>query len=313
MKKPFIKSGLMTRLFIILTISFLFDFQSQAQSYTYNFSAPSQKVNLPGALYEVSGLTVIDESTLACVQDELGIVFFYDLDKKEISNEIHFEKTGDFEGITKVDSSLFILRSDGNLTEIVDYKSVNRQIRKYDTGVPANDNEGLCYDYANNRLLIGCKSKLNLKSMNKDTRAIFGFGLESKKLTANPVMEFDVNELMDFTSSQNISFPDKVKKNGEVKPGKLKFKMSAIAIHPISRKLYVISAADYLLFVFDESGNPEYVAQLDKKLFNKAEGLTFLDNGDMLITNEGQDHKPTLLRFDLKETKTNKLNNNKQM
>jgi len=36
---------------------------------------------------------------------------------------------------------------------------------------------------------------------------------------------------------------------------------------------------------------------LDPRVFNKAEGITFMENGDMLITNEGQDHRPTLLRF----------------
>jgi hypothetical protein len=30
-------------------------------------------------------------------------------------------------------------------------------------------------------------------------------------------------------------------------------------------------------------------------MFNKAEGIAFFENGDMLITNEGQDNKPTFL------------------
>lgn len=38
-------------------------------------------------------------------------------------------------------------------------------------------------------------------------------------------------------------------------------------------------------------GNLEYIEQLDPIMFNKAEGITFYDNGDMLITNEGQDKK----------------------
>jgi hypothetical protein len=37
---------------------------------------------------------------------------------------------------------------------------------------------------------------------------------------------------------------------------------------------------------------------LDPEMFNKSEGIAFYENGDMLITNEGQDKKPTLLHFE---------------
>jgi hypothetical protein len=30
---------------------------------------------------------------------------------------------------------------------------------------------------------------------------------------------------------------------------------------------------------------------------SEAEGISFFENGDMLISNEGEDRKPTLLRF----------------
>ncbi len=45
------------------------------------------------------------------------------------------------------------------------------------------------------------------------------------------------------------------------------------------------------------NGNIEHIEQLNPTMFNKAEGITFYENGDMLITNEGQDNKPTLLHF----------------
>ncbi|MEO8211019.1 MAG: hypothetical protein ABI840_10690 [bacterium] len=55
-----------------------------------------------------------------------------------------------------------------------------------------------------------------------------------------------------------------------------------------------------MLFVFDMEGNPEHIKVLNAEVFNKAEGICFLENGDMLITNEAQNKKPTLLRFDYK-------------
>ena len=77
----------------------------------------------------------------------------------------------------------------------------------------------------------------------------------------------------------------------------LKFRPSAMAIHPITKKLYLLSAVDHSLFIFNESGVIEQIEQLNPVLFNKSEGLTFFPNGDMIITNEGQTGTPTLLRF----------------
>ena len=48
------------------------------------------------------------------------------------------------------------------------------------------------------------------------------------------------------------------------------------------------------------NGDIEHIEQLNPTMFNKAEGITFYENGDMLITNEGQDKKPTLLFFKYK-------------
>lgn len=287
----------MNRISLLSFFILLIGIQACAQSQTYTFSQPDNKIFLPEILHEVSGLTMIDQNTFACVQDEVGTVFFYNMETEKIIRKIAFEKEGDYEGITEVGDDLYILRSDGHLTKIENYSSEDYKIETFDTKVPAEDNEGLCYDAAHNRLLIGCKSGLDMESANKDLRAIFGFDLKTKSLSSNPVFEFDVDELEAFVDASGIKTP----KKGKKKEGTLKFKMSAIAIHPLSQQLYLISAKDHLLFVFDENGKPEYVELLDQKLFNKAEGITFLANGDLLITNEGQDHKPTLLRFNMKK------------
>ena len=81
----------------------------------------------------------------------------------------------------------------------------------------------------------------------------------------------------------------------------LKFRTSAVCIHPISKKLYLLSAVDHLLFIFNMNGTIEHMEKLDPYLFNKAEGITFFDNGDMFVTNEGQHKKPTLLRFNYRK------------
>lgn len=280
--------------------------KAQNQQIAYALDRPDQVLNLPDRLLEVSGLTSIDHQTFACVQDEKGIVFIYDAKENAIQKEYNFHLDGDYEGITEAHGDMYVLRSDGMLFEITDYKNPGYEVKKYDTGIPAEDNEGLCFDPQEDRLLIGSKSKPTNESKKTSKRVIYGFDLKTHKLSSEPAFEFDVDQLEAFAKSNKVPLPAKVKKDGTRKEPKLKFKTSAIAIHPVTGELYLLSAKDHFIFVFDREGKLLIMQPLDEKRYNKAEGITFYDNGDMLITNEGDDDpdelkKPTALRFSYKK------------
>ena len=261
----------------------------------YNLRSPDKTLILPEILKEVSGVTYIDESTIACIQDENGILFIYDIANGRIKGQYNFNIDGDYEGITLVDRTMYILRSDGVLFEIADYKAKDFSLKTYVTGIPANNNEGLCYDKDNKRLLIASKSKIGKGPEFKDKRFIYAFDLNKKKLAQEPVFSFDVQVIKEFAQEKKLNLPEKSRKSGTVPV--LKFFPSAICIHPVTKNLFLLSAADHMLFIFKPDGTLEHIEVLDHKIFNKSEGITFFSNGDMLITNEGQNEKPTLLRF----------------
>jgi uncharacterized protein YjiK len=266
----------------------------------YNFNKIDSKLILPDILLEISGATEIDNTSIACIQDENGILFVYDFEKNEIVKQYTFNIDGDYEGITRVDNTIYVLRSDGALIEIQNYNRTNFSVSTYLTGIPADNNEGLCYDFSQNKLLIACKGKLGKGPEFKDKRVIYSLDLTTKRLSYEPVYEFDVESIKQFAIKQNIKLPVREKKKKGRDEPILKFRTSAIAIHPKTKELYVLSAADYLIMVFDKNGEITQIEKLDETKFNKAEGITFLKNGDMLITNEGQQNKPTLLRFNYK-------------
>jgi hypothetical protein len=263
----------------------------------YDLSKPDQVWTLPDTLREISGLAMIDKDHCACIQDENGILFIYDFAKSEIEAQHVFGDNGDYEDISKVDASLFVMRSDGVLFEIKDYQSGKLKVVSINPQVPAEDNEGLCYDRDHNRLLIAVKGKANDAKEQKDQRLIFGFDLPTRKLQAEPAFNFNNESIRSFAKANHIELPNKIKKSGEVGKPILKFKTSAIAIHSITKKLYLISADDHLLFVFSMNGQIEQMVQLDSNLFNKAEGITFSENGDLYISNEAQGKKATILKF----------------
>jgi uncharacterized protein YjiK len=283
---------------VILCLGCGATFRNNAEITGYDLTRPDDRIFLPDTLREISGLCWLENQQFACIQDENGILFYYDLSSQQLNKQKFFAPDGDYEGITRVGNTLYILRSDGALFEIADHRAENLKVQMYETGVVANNNEGLCYDEENNRLLIACKGKIGKGKELKDKRQIYAFDLRTKKLDPQPVYDFDMNAIRELAKKLNLDLPEKKhhKKNEEPTLN-IKFATSAIAIHPVTKKLFLLSAQDKMFFIFDQQGNAEHIEVLDPTIFNKAEGITFLSNADMLITNEAQDKKPSLLRF----------------
>jgi uncharacterized protein YjiK len=286
----------------IFLLSWTFIDLPNPASMGYKLSTPDASYILPDSLHEVSGLTEIDSLSFACIQDENGIIFIYDVRKNRIIRQINFGPNGDYEGIARVRDNMYILRSDGLIIEVLNYESPKRKINSYITNIPVKNNEGLCYDEPEQRLLIGCKSKLEGPE-NVDRRFIYAFDLKKKSLIRTPVYSFSVRTLIQYAEANNVQLPVRYRKK-IVEPW-LKLNTSEIALHPVTNDLYLLSATDKMLLIFDRKGQVRHMEQLDPQLFNKAEGITFLHNADMLITNEGQQGRPTLHRF-------NYLSNGKQ-
>lgn len=259
---------------------------------SYNLNKPDLKTELPAELHEVSGISLVNDTLLACVQDELGTVFFYDLKGEKISRRLNFAGAGDYEDITRVDNNLYVLRSDGLLYRISAFDKPDFKVDSFATGIPSKNTEGLCYDSRNNRLLLGCKSKAGKGKEAKDNRTVWAFDIKNYTLSDEPLYHFDLSLLTEYALSKDLPVP--ANKDGE---HKLKMKISALAINPADSMLYILTAAEYLMYVFDKSGKICCMQSLDKNLFKKAEGLTFYSNGDMLISNEGLSGKPDILRF----------------
>jgi hypothetical protein len=258
----------------------------------YNLSDPDRTIILPYVLREISGITLIDSVSVACVQDENGIVFIFDMLKNEIKYKFFFSSNGDYEGIARADSSLYVLRSDGVLFDIRNYESSDYTNKILSIGIPPANYEGLCYDQQNDRLLIAPKSNPWQDSGYEKKHPVYGFNLHSEILPGEPVFKVDIPAINKFAVDNNII--------AQESDNKIRFKPSAIGIHPLTNKLYVLSAEERMLFVFDMKGTIEYIERLNPGIFNMPEGISFSGNGDMLISNEGLINPPTILRFNNK-------------
>lgn len=261
----------------------------------YNLSKPDKIWTLPNVLNEISGIVPFDGSSVACVQDEKGVVFIYDFKKNKIRGDIKFNDDGDYEDVTMVNKTLFVLKSDGTLFELSLSASRNDNANEIKTKIPSEDNEGLCYDPVTKKLLIASKGDIeNDKYKNK--RAVYVFDQNKKSLSSKPFLVIEPKTIKKILAEEY----NKSGKKNDDDDFDIELRMSAIGIHPITKKIFVVCASDYLICVFNRDGVAENIELLDRKFFNKTEGIAFLSNGDVLFSNEGEDGKPSLMRFNYK-------------
>ncbi len=256
------------------------------------FKHPDRVYELPKSLAEISGLTLLDDFHLGAIDDESNKLFVIDLRTGKVTDRRNMGNARDYEGIERVGDTVYVLSSVGTIYEIKEKKNSRRITARYETGLYSrNDNEGLAYDATNHRLLIACKEYPG-KGL-KGYKTVYAFDLEQKRLLPEPVFKIDLARV-EVVANGGVS---KKKKKSWWKHTK-QIKPAALAVHPLTQQLFIISSAKRRMIVMNSDGSLATAYKLPKKYFVQAEGMAFLPNGDLFISNERADRKAaTLLRF----------------
>jgi len=255
---------------------------------SYNLNEPDQRFKLSNKVDEISGLTTFNDSTLICVDDELGKFFFIDFNNGNIRTDIKFGKKGDFEGVEIVDSAIYVLKSNGIISmAIIGMQEVDTLVL-YETGLEKLNTEGLGTS-EHGELLIACKGRKKKAT----ERQIFTYDPDREKLklltriTYKKVNRYIKRHKADKRLKHLIIDKEK----------KIRFSPSGIACQPITGNLYVISANDRYLMVLSSRGRILSIQELDKKRIKQPEGICFSSDGSLIISNEARNKKATLLLF----------------
>ncbi|MBO6516113.1 MAG: SdiA-regulated domain-containing protein [Bacteroidia bacterium] len=233
----------------------------------YNFSDPTSVIHLDEELNEISGLHLINDSTIACVQDEKGTIYHLNPTSNSIVSEIPFHRKGDYEGIAHYQNKYYVLQSNGTIL-IIGKNGVEKKV-EFD-GCKDSDFEGLCLDIKHDRLLVACKE--SCKKKDEDNILVYSFLIHKKKYKKNEVYRLKKKD---------------IHKN---------FKSSGIAVHP-NGNIYLLSSFAKTLAIVSKTGDILDVHSLSSYIFHQPEGITFSRNGDLYISNERNTGKPSLMKL----------------
>ncbi len=244
--------------------------------HNYSFSdKDSRTITLPKKLNEISGLTVTADDKLFSHNDEVGAVYEVDLSTGKIINEFYLGKKKikkDFEGIAVVKDSLFMVTSSGVIYKFCysDNKK-NVDYKKFKTILSAKNNvEGLCYDKTTNSLLLACKEYAG-KNL-KEYKAIYSFDLSTYKLQVEPRILINLDSLNNKFNINNFS-------------------PTGIEVYPNSSNVFILSSHEKAIVELSSNGDLLNAVKLKSKNHRQPEGISFLSDLSLLISDEGQNKR----------------------
>ncbi|MAE83474.1 MAG: hypothetical protein CMB80_12100 [Flammeovirgaceae bacterium] len=255
----------------------------------YDLKRPDAKYYLPYVLTEVSGLAMLKDTRILCVEDEGGRVYEYDLVTKKIINAITFSDPGDFEGVEIVNDTIYVLESDGDLYEFRYTTADYATPIKYENPLSRkNDTEGLGLNPKTGRLMISCKEEEDIKGVNAKGKTVYEFDLVTKELVKSPFYELTTKHMNDFFEANRAYDYDK---------DRIKFEPSGIAYNPIDGFFYLLASVGKMLIVLDDKGSIKATYPIAPRILSQPEGIVFDSKGNLLISSEGEGDRGYIIQF----------------
>lgn len=228
------------------------------------------RLDLPARLAEISGLAVSSDGRVFAHNDERAEVFQIDPATGAVVKSFSIGQprlSGDFEGIAIAGTRFFLMTSDGVLHEFEEGEAgANVAYREIDTELGTRcEFEGFEYDARTEALLLACKTP-RVRTL-RGRLAVVAYSLRENALEATPRLLLPLDFLRG--AGQRVALSP-----------------SGIAIHPQNGNYVIVAGRENLLVEVTREGQLVGVSELARRAHPQAEGIAFLRDGTLLISDE---------------------------
>lgn len=236
----------------------------------YDFANP-KVLKLPQVFDEISGIAYYPKDTsVFAIIDEEGLLLKISLTNPKIYQKWTFDKKRDYEDMVLIDSTFYVLASDGDIITINFVgDSLVTDHKKFKEFSDASNEFEILYDNKDSgNIVIVCKDCDNEKKSQVNSYSY------SYKTPASPYADY-------------ISFNTKPINDKKGKENHLR--ASAAAINPVTNEVYMISSIQKMIVIFSKDGRFINYYDLDPGIYKQPEGMAFTPEGDLIISNEFAD------------------------
>lgn len=235
------------------------------------------------SMQEISGIVLHpDPQHIYAINDEEGKIFLINLDANEPYPITKFGKSGDYEDLVFTGEGWVVLKSNGTLFHVTDAFTDSVDATSYRLERPGKQEfESVYFEPATNNIVLICKQCEEDK--HQMATSAYRFNMGAKQFDTVPAYRLNVADIarLGGTDIKN-------------------YRPAAAAIHPVEKRLYIVSSVNEMLVIAGLDGKVQEVYHLKDNLFRQPEGLSFAPNGDMYISNEAGDGTANILKFTYK-------------
>lgn len=264
----------------------------------FDLQHPNSVQTLPMGIQPFSDVALLDSTHLLGLNQESGMMFVYDLNDYSVVPFLSWDMESKIRNISTLDSTLLL---------VDDAKHIHFLSSPYDSSSLTTlnleneqfDPTSVCYHKETNRLFLIASNEERTEGYSNSS--IYAYNLNQRKLNAQPLFSISGEDIEAFAIQNNLMIPRSDLSIMDDTLESMNFTPTAIAVHPKTNEIYILSGSDHSLVVFNQFGEIVNFTTLDKNTFSHPSAMTFKKNGDLVIT-DGNLMNPTVI-----QVKWNKL------
>lgn len=282
------------KLFCVLSVLILTGFYACTPAHRsypspkgYDLNHP-EKFNMPESLHEISGIAFHHHKSdkVYSIQDEEGRFYRQGWQSKK-QKHVTFADKGDFEDLAILNETVVVLKSDGHLYTFPFSEAKGEEVKdvkEWKDILPKGEYESIYADEQTNQLYLLCKNCKEDKKNQIASGSVFTYDAEKKDLISSGHFSINLSKLI---------AEEKILKTG--------LKASALTRNLHTGEWYILSSVNKLLLITTPDWQIKSTYRLDSSIFGQPEGITFDDQMNLFISNEGDEFSTgNILKFTYK-------------
>jgi len=236
----------------------------------YALASPVHDWRISNRLKEISGLAMSSDNRLFAHDDERAVIYEIDYNAGNLVKAFALgdrPAVGDFEGIAIVDTTFYLVTSEGRIYETTEGADGDHRLyNTYGTGIGRScEVEGLAFEPADRTLLLACKTPRTPAL--EDWVTIFRWSIDTRSMAQDSMLQISLRSVLD-------------------RIGTNRFRPSGIERHPISGHYLIIAAQQRAIIEISKTGTLLAHHRFHGNRREHIEGIAFSSRGDLFLAAE---------------------------